>query len=139
MGWRRTLLIALIAAAFSGCYSKTKIYSKPTGAQVVMDRGYDLGKTPIELEEMVWMWTKHQLTVSAPGHEPKTIDIRATGINAGYAVVCICTAGLLLPLGPASGYPPQYFVELTPLGAAQPAAGAPARPPLGERVPIDFR
>ncbi len=128
IGW---LLCAV--ALGNGCFSTTKIYSKPMGATVVMDGKHPLGATPIELEEQVWLWTQHLLTVEAPGYTTRTVQLRAAGINYGYLVVCVCTLGLLVPLAVTSAYPKQYVVVLTP---STPAPATAALPSTGR---VSFR
>ena len=122
--WIACLIVVIVG---SGCFSKTHIYSRPAGASVTIDGTHPVGKTPIELDEQVWVWTKHNVTVAADGFAPQTIQIRSTGINYGYAVVCVCTLGLLFPLAMVSEYPDQYVVNLipaTPAAAEQPALAA---------------
>lgn len=134
---KKESIVALLAVITlgSGCFSKTMIYSKPSGAKVTIDNARLLGTTPIELDEQVWIWTKHQVRVEAEGFEAKTVQIRSTGVNLGYAVICLCTLGLLLPLGLASDYPKQYVVELAPSGA-QPAA---PQASLQNRTTVSFK
>lgn len=124
----RPLALLLLLFIGSGCFSRTYIYSKPTGAAVTIDNSRSLGHTPIELDEQVWIWTKHNITVQADGYHPQTIQIRSTGLNIGYAVVCVCTLGLLAPLGLLSAYPKQYIVELTPEAPEAAQAALLARP-----------
>ncbi len=79
-----------------------------------MDDKFALGQSPIQLSEPVWIWTRHRLSFSKPGYKTRVIEIENTGINPGGALVCVCTAGILLPLFFRSAYLPQYSVELAP-------------------------
>lgn len=81
---------------------------------MVIDNTHSLGRTPVELEEQVWLWTSHSITVRQDGYQPQTIQIRNTGINFGYVAACVCTLGLMLPIAFASEYPKQYVVDLAP-------------------------
>ena len=119
MGWRLHISAFVAMLVCTGCYSKTNIYSKPSGATVLVENRRLLGKTPIELEEQVWLWTNHMLTVKADGYETQSVQLRNTGINWGNAVICLCSLGVLLPVALTSGYPEQVVVELTPKAAAE--------------------
>ena len=125
--------IAAVAALSSGCYSTTEIYSKPARADVVIDQTKSLGKTPIHLEEQVWLWTSHSLTVQKDGYHSQTIKISSEGMNFAYLAVCICTLGTVIPLMFVSSYPEQYVVEL------KPAAPESAAAPMSEELAINFR
>lgn len=105
-------LLALVCT--SGCYSTTTIYSQPAGAKVVLDQKHEIGTTPLTVSEPVWIWTDHVLTLSSPGYATRPLQIRSEGLNFAYLAVCVCTAGLLLPIMFASEYPPQYVVQLQP-------------------------
>lgn len=130
----RTFAVMLVAAGMcTGCFSKTRIYSRPAGASVLIDNKRSLGQTPVEIEEQVWVWTKHAITLQAQGYQPRTVQIRSTGVNWGYAVACACTLGILLPLGLLSSYPAQYVVDLVPLTPDE------ASPPLQESAAVTFR
>ncbi len=98
----------------TGCYSTTNIYSKPGNARVTLDHKRSLGRTPVELEEQVWLWTRHAITVDKEGYEAQTIQISSDGLNFAYVAVCVCTLGVMLPIMFASSYPKQYIVELEP-------------------------
>lgn len=111
-------VVGLLCVALSGCISTTKIYSKPSGATVVIDDTRLLGETPIELEQQVWLWTSHSLTFIADGYVTQTVALKNTGIRWAHALICLCTAGLVFPTAMASTYPEQVVVEMTPLGAA---------------------
>lgn len=130
---RPSASVVIACLLLSGCFSTTRIYSDPPGADVVLDAERRLGTTPVELEEMVWLWTRHQVTVQKEGYEPQVIRIRSEGLKFGYAAVCVCTAGLLLPMLLASTYPQQYTVTLQPT-TPRAAATAYRSAPL-----VDFR
>ena len=69
---KQKLLAILLACAvvFAGCASTTVIQSEPTGAQLRID-GQPVGATPVTFtEQAVWLWTKHQVTLEAPGYNP---------------------------------------------------------------------
>lgn len=108
------LILAVSLLGASCAPTTTRIYTRPGGADLVMDNEYALGKSPVELSEPVWIWTNHSIRVSKPGFKTRTIEIKNTGINAGGAIACVCTAGILLPLFFRSSYLPQYLVELAP-------------------------
>ncbi len=93
-----------------------------------MDGSKHLGKTPIQLTEPVWLWTKHSLTLEKPGYQPATMLIRNDGLHFGYAAICVCTGGLLLPLAFVSSYQPRYEVTLDPVATSYNGVEFRARP-----------
>lgn len=132
---KRTLPILLCVSLLlaTGCFSKTNIYSKPGNARVVLNHKKSLGRTPVELKEQVWLWTRHSITVAKAGYESQTIQISSDGVNFAYIAVCVCTLGILLPIAFASSYPKQYIVELEP---ATPEADD---APVEETASVSFR
>lgn len=130
----RLIALALAFAMFSiGCTSTTTIYTKPTGAVAKIDGKRTLGRTPIELEEDVWLWTNHMIEVSMEGYGTQNVQIRSDGLNIAYLAVCVCTLGLLLPIMFVSSYPNQYVIELKPTSPDQAA-----EEPISEQASIDF-
>lgn len=124
-----TVAVVLLS---SSCYSTTRVYSNPSGATVVLDETKNLGTTPLEVEDQVWLWTKHSVTVQKDGYESQTIELKNEGLNLGYLALCVCTLGLLLPIMFASEFPTQYVVQLS---AATPQSGS---EPLDEQATVTF-
>ncbi len=103
----RFALVALVLAAAlgSGCATTTKIVSEPPGAQVYeagdkdAKDGKAIGKTPMSYEFKGWIWDSKQLKVSAPGYQPKSVEIKRSEINllpaiGGVALfLCVPCAG----------------------------------------------
>ncbi|GEM_PF-6293516 len=111
---KRTFWIVVSLLTVSCSPTTTKIYTRPGGAELIMDDELSLGTSPIALTEPVWIWTRHSIKASLPGFQTRTIEIENTGFNAGGTIACVCTAGILLPLFFRSSYLPQYLVELAP-------------------------
>lgn len=111
------LTLCLFAAALStGCVSTTRVNSRPAQARVLLDGKKEMGKTPIELTELVWLWTNHRLHVSKNGYESRVVPIKGK-FHAPYLAACVCTAGLLWPMLLLGKYDASYFVELVPAAA----------------------
>ena len=114
----KTLLVLVFALFFQwGCYATTQIQSSPANADVVMDGKSVLGKTPIQLTEMAWVWTDHSLLVSKKGYAPAVVRIKGE-FRPIMLVPCFCTLGVALPMVLIGEYAPSYFVTLEPDGIA---------------------
>lgn len=105
------LFVALLTGF--GCASTTKILSEPSGATVVLDGDKVLGTTPIELREMVWIWTKHSLEFSMEGYVPRETELSGQ-FNGVNIALCLCGGGWLFPVLFAGGYPARVHVTLEP-------------------------
>lgn len=103
---RIALVSVVLAAAFgTGCATTTKIVSEPPGAQVFElgakddKEGKAVGKTPMSYEFKGWIWDAKQLKVSAPGYQPKNVEIKRSEINLVPAIggvalfLCVPCAG----------------------------------------------
>lgn len=135
--------IAAVALFGTGCATTTKIVSEPPGAEVYdAAAGKDakaIGKTPLSYEYKGWIWESKQLKVQAPGHKPKTVDIKRSEVDIVPAIgsVCLCltpllctqVGGIVLFVGGGMKLPAETKVKLDREAAP---AEAPA-PPVGLR------
>lgn len=130
---RNALIVVTVAALLAtGCPSTTQIRTKPAGAQIVMDNTIKLGRTPIEYEEMVWVWTNRRFEARMPGYETTVFQIEKDYPWGQNLALCLCTGFILWPIVFASGYVPQTLVELRPSGQAFVADG------IDERFELSF-
>lgn len=74
---RLIAMLCVVAIFNTSCASSTVITSTPVGAQVKID-GQPVGGTPIQFtESAVWLWTKHMVTIEAPGYQPMHTQMNA--------------------------------------------------------------
>ena len=126
----RTTFLALLLLGQVGCYATTQIHSYPANATVVMDDKALLGKTPVQLTEMVWIWTEHKLLITKDGYSPTVVKLKGE-FRPTMLIPCFCTFGVALPMALIGEYPPSHFVTLEPSSVA-------TRIPMSERAPVNF-
>jgi len=113
---RGALIIALSAMMLgqTACTTSLPLYSRPEGAEVVMDDKRALGQTPILLKEQAWVWTSHTFTFTKAGYRPETIKVRARPRipNIAFCLLGICISWLVWPAGFVGGYKREIVVNL---------------------------
>lgn len=92
------LLLFFVTGATSACTSSMAIYSRPSGAKVVMDKTKPLGQTPILLREQTWIWTRHTFTFTQEGYAPQTIKVSAKARPANMVLAVCGTSCCLWPI-----------------------------------------
>jgi hypothetical protein len=123
-------LMVVFLLGQAGCYATTQIHSHPANATVVMDNKAVLGKTPIQLTEMTWIWTKHSLLISKEGYSPTVVKLKGE-FRPTMLIPCFCTFGVALPMVLIGEYPASHFVTLEPISVA-------ARASIRERASVNF-
>ena len=118
-----------------GCSTTAQIHSEPQGARVIIDGDEAVGRTPIEIEELAWVWTSHEVLVRKEGYVPKTVALEAS-FDPTYLAVCVCTLTLLWPLVLVGEYNESIVVQLQPEGARPGAVGQTRQ--LREQPAISF-
>ena len=125
-------LMSCLMALGSGCVSTLPIYSRPPGAEVVMDETKELGPTPILLKEQVWVWTSHSLTFTKEGYKPETVEVSASArpVSLALCSVGVCFMWMLWPVALLGRYRGELIVrlELDP-AATGPFGGSDLREP----------
>ncbi len=105
-----------IAGLGSGCLSTATFYSEPPRARVTMDDRKILGETPLQVEEQVYLWTEHTITIEKDGYKPQTIRLQTELYNTRSALLCICSLTALWPLAMTSDFVTSEFnVNLEPV------------------------
>lgn len=108
------LLLLIVVMLSSACTSTMGIYSRPAGADVVMDRDKTLGKTPILLKEQTWIWTRHQFTFTKAGYESQTIKVSAKARPANMVLAVCTTSCCLWPVALLGQLPDTIVATMTP-------------------------
>lgn len=127
---RLLAMLCVFAVFHASCASTTVISSTPVGAQVKID-GQPVGGTPITFtEDYVWLWTKHQITLEAPGHSAMHTQMNAQ-LSPLYLILGLLC---LLPFLFVGEFKPTYHYVL---GAAQ--LSTLIGTPLNENAAINFR
>jgi hypothetical protein len=102
------LISTLVVGPGLGCASATTINSDPLGARVKID-GVMVGNTPVLYEEdMVFLWTKKQVTLEKTGYNTHIGQIKAS-FSPIYIVVGILCCLPVIVLGE---FKPQYSFVL---------------------------
>lgn len=102
------LVLVLMSCA---CSSNMGLYSRPSGATVMMDGNKRLGQTPILIKENAWVWTNHTFTFKKKGYRTKTIMVGSSARPANMVAMCL-TCGLLWPIALAGTLPESRIVRL---------------------------
>jgi uncharacterized protein YcfL len=112
----RLAVIAMIVSTclLMGCVSTTQIQSQPSGAEIIMDNTARLGRTPIELREMVWVWTNRRFEARMSGYQSQVFVVQKEYPWAQNLVVCLCTGLILWPVLLASKYTSSTTVQMIP-------------------------
>ncbi|GEM_PF-5555306 len=110
-------MIAMLCAMTLGstaCTTTLPLYSRPEGAEVVMDEKRALGQTPILVKEQAWVWTSHTFTFTKDGYRPETIKVRARPRipNVAFCLLGFCISWLVWPVGFAGEYKREIVVNL---------------------------
>ena len=93
-----------------------------------MDNTIKLGKTPVELREMVWVWTERRFEARMQGYQNTVFFVEKEYPWAQNLVVCLCSGLIMWPVLLASKYTDRTVVTLTPAGttsAPQPVVEQP--------------
>ena len=122
--------VVSVAVVLAGCASTTVIQSEPNGAQLRID-AQPVGATPVTFTEgAVWHWTKHSITLEAPGyrtyHGQMTTQVAPLYIVLGL----LC----LLPFLLVAEFKPSYYYIMVQEEAASLLTEA-----FSEAVRVDFR
>lgn len=99
--WCAVLGLALLT---SGCLSTASVYSTPAKARVTMDERKIVGETPLQVEEQVYLWTAHTLTIEKDGYKPQVVRLEGKTYNLRSALLCICSLTALWPLAMTTEY-----------------------------------
>jgi|MDSZ01.3.fsa_nt_gb hypothetical protein len=118
--WRHraksAVLVLLCATTLgsSACTTTLPIYSRPEGAEVVMDEKRALGQTPIVVKEQAWVWTSHTFTFTKEGYRPETIKVRARPKipNVAFCLLGFCISWIVWPVGFSGEYKREIVVNL---------------------------
>ncbi len=93
----------------SGCLSTATFYSEPPRARVTLDDRKILGETPLQVEEQVYLWTEHTITIEKEGFKPQTVRLQTELYNTRSALLCICSLTVLWPLAMTSDFVTSEF------------------------------
>lgn len=108
-------LCALILLTLStGCVHKTRIASNPEGAHVVLNDKRTIGETPIDVQNQAWLWTTWQLSLEKEGYHVEFVEVKSKALPVNI-LACVCTLGILFPVGLAARMPESVDVEMRPL------------------------
>ncbi|MFU8805214.1 MAG: PEGA domain-containing protein [Bradymonadaceae bacterium] len=113
-------LFTLVASASSvmACSSTTRITSRPSQAEVVLNGEKRLGETPMEVRDMGWVWRTRQLQFNKDGYHTTFVDLESEFRGSSVAT-CLCTVGLLLPVLFVGEFPAELSVQLDPIERAE--------------------
>ncbi len=95
------VLGAPLLALGAACATTTTITADAPGAEVTASPKGKLGRTPVKYESKMWVWETESVTVSAPGHKPRNVELKRSELDTMPMVgsVCLCFTPIVWPLG----------------------------------------
>lgn len=113
------VLFAAMAVSFaSACVTTTKILSDPPGATVTSQHAKKVvGKTPFIYETSMWIWETDKVSVKAPGHKQKNIELKRSEADllplvGGICLTPVCCSGVPIILAGGLKLPEVTRVKL---------------------------
>lgn len=121
--------LGVMASLCTGCISTATFYSEPSRARVTLDNRKILGETPLQVQEQVFLWTAHTVTVEKAGYKPQMFRLEADTYNYRSAMLCLCSATVLWPAALTADYVMSRFdVTLEPVETASASGISPGKP-----------
>jgi hypothetical protein len=106
---RFLLLSTAIAVSLgSSCATTTKFVSDPPGATVTSKNAKKIvGKTPFAYETSMWIWESDKVSVKAPGHKERIVELKRSEADlvpliGGICLTPFCCSGV--PIILAGGF-----------------------------------
>jgi hypothetical protein len=116
MSCQLLMILCVVGATQVGCGTSVMITSRPSKAEVVMDKKKVLGRTPILLKEQAWLWTSHTLTFRKRGYLTEQRRLEAS-FFAPNLIICMCMWPLW-PMVMQANYPNSIVVHLKEAASA---------------------